>query len=242
MKNLHIVYNMNEMIHETTTVTRERSEILADAIYKEIVEGRLGPGEKLNEEVIAKRFNVSRGPVREALRRLSERKLVVFSRNAGARVVHYSLENILDLLEVRESLEASAAKLAAERMTFEQKTALRALFESHVVSVNTNQTNSYLQSPEDLDFHYLIAKGAGNPVLINILCEDLYPHLMIFRRQHQHIPGRGKHALEEHRRILMAIEERESQLAELLMRRHIAIASQSLIELLRSSPEELLPS
>lgn len=230
------------MIHKPTTTKRERSEILADAICEEIVKGQLSPGEKLNEEGIAKRFNVSRGPVREALRRLSERKLVVFSHNAGARVVHHSLENILDLLEVRESLEASAAKLAAERMTFEQKTALRALFEDHVVFVSTNRTNSYLQSPEDLDFHYLIAKGSGNPVLINILCEDLYPHLMIFRRQHQHIPGRGEQALEEHRRILTAIEESESELAELLMHRHIAMAGESLIELLRPSPEDRLNS
>lgn len=224
---------MKKSLQSSIISKRERSEVLADAICEEIIKGHLSPGEKLNEEGIAKRFDVSRGPVREALRRLSERKLVVFSPNAGARVVQHSLKNILNLLEVRESLEASAAKLAAERMTLKQKKALRALFEAHVISVKANRTSSYLQSPEDLDFHYQIAKGSGNPVLFKILCEDFYPHLMIFRRQHQHIAGRGEQALEEHRRILTAIEESESELAELLMHRHITIASESLIALLK---------
>ena len=219
---------MNKPPHSSPANTRESSEILADALCEEIIEGSLSPGEKLSEEGIAKRFSVSRGPVREALRRLSERKLVSFIPNVGARVVRHSLTSILDLLEVRESLEATAAKLAAERMTVKEKSALRALLETHFVAVKANKKHSYFQSPADLDFHYLIAKGAANPILFAILCEDFYPHLRIFRRQHQHVAGRGLQALEEHRRIMTAIEESEAELAELLMRRHIATAVKTL--------------
>lgn len=229
MKNKQEIVN-NRPDGDTGTLNqgRERSEVLADALCEEIVEGRLRPGEKLNETDIGSRFNVSRGPVREALRRLSERHLVVFSPNAGARVIRHSLRDMLDLLEVRVSLEVAAVKLAAERMTKEEVFVLRSLFEAHSNAVLTSQQNLYLQSPEDLDFHYVIAKGAGNPVLFKILCEDLYPRLRICRRQHQHISGRGAQALEEHRRILWAIEENDGELAEILMRRHLTAARESL--------------
>ncbi len=75
-----------------------------------------------------------------------------------------------------------------------------------------------MQSPQELDFHYVIAKGSGNPLLFNILCEELYPRLRICRKQHQNISGRGAQALEEHRRILAAIEDSDAEMAGILMR------------------------
>ncbi len=211
--------------------TRDRSEVLAEALCKDIVTGQLQPGEKLNEMDLANRFDVSRGPIREALRRLAERHLVVFSPNAGARVVSYSLPDILHLFEVREHLEAAAAKLAAIHMSSEERINLRNLFDAHVTAVAATSDGSYFQYPEDLDFHYVIIKAARNPILFNILCRDLYPQLRITRRAHKAVPGRGERALEEHRRILVAIEERDPELAELFMRKHIAAAKEELRKL-----------
>lgn len=211
-----------------STDPRDRSEVLAETLCEEIVRGDLHPGEKLNEADLAKRFDVSRGPIREALKRLAERKLVVFSPNAGARVVSHTLSDILNLLEVREHLEAAAAKLAAIHMTPDEKASLRRLFDEHVVAVGSDPDGSYYQHPEDLDFHYVIIKGARNPILFDILCGDLYPQLRISRRAHKIVPGRGARALEEHRRILVAIEEGDSEFAELLMRKHIVAAGEGL--------------
>lgn len=213
------------------TAPRDRSEVLAEALCADIVEGRLRPGEKLNEADLAKHFEVSRGPVREALKRLAERKLVVFSPNAGARVVDHTLSDILNLLHAREYLEAAAAKLATIHMTPDEKKNLRSLYEAHAVAVAANQDGSYFQRPEDLDFHYVIIRGARNPVLFDILCGDLYPQLRISRRAHRVIPGRGQRALEEHRRILVAIEEGDPEFAELLMRKHIVAAREGLRKL-----------
>lgn len=206
----------------------DRSEALAAALCEEIVEGRLLAGEKLNETSLAKRFDVSRGPIREALKRLAERKLVVFSPNAGARVARPILPDILNLLEVREHLEAAAAKLAAIHMTPKEKQKLRHLYEAHAVAVASAPDGAYLQYPEDLDFHYVIIRGARNPILFDILCRDLYPQLRLSRRAHKGVPGRGERALEEHRRILVAIEESDPEFAELLMRKHIAAAKKGL--------------
>ena len=219
---------MKSTLHVSKNETRERSAIIADIICEEIVAGRFKPGKKLNEATIASHFKVSRGPVREALRRLSERELVVFSPNAGARVVCSTLVDMLHLMEVRESLEVSAAKLAAERMTLEEKQKLSSLYQAHSVAFSTDKQHAYLQSPEDLDFHYVIAKGAGNPILFKILCEDLYPKLRLCRSQHQYIKGRGEQALIEHQHILQAIESNDPELAEIYMRRHLRSARESL--------------
>ena len=202
----------------------DRSEALAETLCEQIILGHLGPGEKLNEVELATRFNVSRGPVREALRRLAERSLVVFSPNAGARVIRHSLDDILHLLYVREHLEGAAAKLAALEMTADEKAGLRKLLKAHSDAIAANRDGAYVQYSDDLDFHYVIIKASRNPILFNILCCDLYARLRIFRHHHKNTPGRGEKALEEHRRILMAIEEGDPELAELLMRRHIAAA------------------
>ena len=207
---------------------QERSEIIADVLCEEIIRGRLSPGEKLNETVIAARFDVSRGPVREALRRLSERDLVIFSPNAGARVVSTSVEDLLHLVEVRESLEVSAAQFAAKKMTEKEKSRLHSLYQNHLSMFSEEKTLSFFQSPEDLDFHYAIAKGSKNPILFKILCEDLYPRLLLCRSQHRNIRGRGMKALKEHHSVLMAIENGDSELAGLFMKRHLQSAKASL--------------
>lgn len=217
----------------------DRSEVLAEAICEEIVQGKLGPGEKLNEVALATRFDVSRGPVREALKRLAERSLVTFAPNAGARVVSHTLDDIVHLLDVREHLEGAAARLAASRMTADEKADLRRLLDTHALAVAASQDGAYIQHPDDLDFHYVIIKAAKNPILFSILCDELYPHLRIFRRHHRYTAGRGKRALEEHRRILVAIEEGDAELAELLMRKHISAARETLRELRKpQEPQE----
>lgn len=209
---------------------QEHSAALASRLGEDIVNGVLKASEKLNEAALAERYNVSRGPVREALRRLAERRLVVFTPNAGARVAAYKLEDMLNLLVVREALESLAARLAAQNMTPEEKLALRSLFEGHRVAVAAAPDGSYLQAPEDWDFHYLIAVGAHNPMLSNLLCDELYLVLRLCRTQHKRVTNRGRRALEEHYRILIAIEESDGDLAALQMQRHITASRKSLID------------
>ena len=216
-----------------STQSQERSAVLANVLCEEIVRGHLKPGEKLSEAAIASRFKVSRGPVREALRRLSERNLIVFVPNAGARVATTSLDDMLRLMEVRESLEVLASGLAAVNMKMEEKNRLEKLYKNHLSMFSKEKPYPYFQSPEDLDFHYVIAKGSGNPVLVNILCEDLYPKLLVCRSQHQYIKGRGESALKEHQSILSAIKEGDSELASLFMKRHLRSARASLEKLIK---------
>ena len=121
--------------------------------------------------------------------------------------------------------------MAAIHMTRDERINLRKLFDAHVATVASNPDGTYIQRPQDLDFHYVIIKAARNPILFDILCGDLYPQLRISRRAHTVVPGRGDRALEEHRRILVAIEEGDPEFAELLMRKHIVAAREGLRKL-----------
>lgn len=223
---------MDKKLTLLQTESQERSEVLANILCEEIIRGQLKPGEKLSETAIASRFKVSRGPVREALRRLSERNFVDFIPNVGARVASTSLIDMLHLMEVRESLEILAAELAAENMTGAERSRLEKLYKNHLSMFSKEKINPYFQSPEDLDFHYAIAKGSGNPVLFKILCEDLYPKILVCRSQHQYIKGRGTKALEEHQYILAAITEGDPELANIYMKRHLQSARESLESLI----------
>ena len=188
-----------------------------------IVQGDLAPGAKLNEPELARRFGTSRGPLREAIRGLAARRLVVVTPNAGARVVSLNADQLRALYETREALEGMAARLAALRMPQDQIDELRALLDDHAATL-ANQPVGYYQEEGDYDFHYRISQGADNAVLSNVLMEDLYQLLRMYRFKFSIGPGRPGRALEEHRRILEAIEQRDPELAELLMRRHIGAA------------------
>ncbi|MEM7284403.1 MAG: GntR family transcriptional regulator, partial [Pseudomonadota bacterium] len=98
-----------------TTVTL--SEHVFETLQNAIVTGKLVPGEKIKEPELAKRFGTSRGPLRDALRRLEARRLVTNTPNAGARVVSLSLKQLVELYQVREALEGMTCRLAAVHMS-----------------------------------------------------------------------------------------------------------------------------
>ena len=107
------------------------SDIALERIREAIVTGELAPGSKISEPLLAHRFGVSRGPLREALHRLQERRLIVRSANQGARVVEPTPQMLASIFEVRESLEGMAARLAAALISDEELATLAALVRQH---------------------------------------------------------------------------------------------------------------
>lgn len=211
-----------------------RSERIATLLGEDIIEGRLKPGERISEQALAARFGTSRGPIREALRRLEERGLITTAPNIGACVARYSLGFLIELYQAREALEGMAARLAAQSMTTTEKAELRCLCETAAAALRDNPDAPYQQLPDNQDFHVAIARGARNQVLHDALCRDLYPLLRLCRREHGRTPGRGARALVEHFRVLEAIEDGDGELAELTMRKHI-IASRRNLEEIRAA-------
>jgi DNA-binding GntR family transcriptional regulator len=131
-----------------------------------------------------------------------------------------------------------AARLAAASMSDVELYELGRLLESHDVQMSENPV--YYQHAPDWDFHYRLIKGAHNSMIEDFLCGDLYHLIRLYRYQHKSSPGRGRRALAEHRRILDALRDRDGDLAEILMRRHIATARKVLeasISTVHSEPD-----
>lgn len=205
---------------------------LADQVFKQlqddIVLGVLPPGSKLGETELATRYGVSRGPLREAIRRLEARKLVERAPHVGARVAQLSLQDLIEIYHVREALEGMAAKLAAQNMTDEAVKALYEVLAQHEQQQDIKEDVAYFQREGDLDFHYQVIHGSHNKSLIQMLIGDIYHMVRMYRYQFSTVTNRPQLALREHRQIVEAIEARDGELAEWLMRRHIRRARENI--------------
>lgn len=192
------------------------------------MEGELTPGQKLREAELAMTYGTSRGPIRDALRRLEAQRLVTTTPNAGARVVALSEQQLLELYQVREALEGMTCRLAATHMSDTEIDGLRQLLKTHEKEIEKQAGREYFRQHGDLDFHYQIAAGCGNQLLATAVCSDHYQLMRLYRRKFSVHRGRPRRALIEHQRIFAAIEERDGELAELLMRRHISAARRNI--------------
>ncbi|RUO73525.1 GntR family transcriptional regulator [Idiomarina ramblicola] len=206
-------------------------------IQRAIVEGDIAAGCKISEPELAKRFNVSRAPLREALARLERCHLIERIPNAGARVVTLSPEGLISLYQIREELEGLACRLAAEQMPESEIDELRQLLDKHLETQRVREGESYYQEAGDLDFHYRIILGSKNQYLINMLCDELYYLVRMYRVQMGMNGPRVSRAFDEHKAIINAIANRDGELADLLMRRHIG-ASRKNIELRLQTEKE----
>ncbi|WP_133490915.1 GntR family transcriptional regulator [Alcanivorax sp. 24] len=205
---------------------------LADRVFArlqdDIVRGVIAPGTKVSETDLASRYGVSRGPLREALRRLESRKLLERVVHVGTRVTSLSFDDLIEIYYVREALEGMAARLAAENMSDEEVRGLTALLGQHEQQQDLREDTAYFQREGDLDFHYRIIQGSHNATLIQMLVGGLYHLVRMYRYQFSTVSNRPQKALNEHRRIVEAIEARDADLAELLMRRHISRARENI--------------
>jgi len=185
-----------------------------EAIERAIVTGEFPPGSRLGEEVLAARLGVSRGPLREALRRLEGRGLVVRLPHAGVRVVRLTHADLIEIYEIRANLEGLACRLAAQRITAEEIDALEALLRFHADDEDLRSGESYFQEHGAFDFHFVIARLSKSRRLEQLLCHDYYSLARMFRFRTGHKPGRPRRAYKDHLRIWEALRDRDADLAE----------------------------
>jgi DNA-binding GntR family transcriptional regulator len=224
----------------TEAVLAPEALTLADRVFSDIqnaiVKGELQPGSKMSEAELATRYGVSRGPLREALRRLEGRKLITRIPHVGVRVVSLSFEELIQIYHVREAMEGMAARLAALHMTADEVQGLKTLLTEHEKQDELQEGRAYFQEEGDFDFHYRIVQGSRNEVLAQMLCGELYHRVRLYRYQFSVTEGRPQKAFSEHHRIIEAIESRDAEMAEILMRRHISSARKNIEEHFSTSP------
>ncbi len=199
------------------------ADVVFDRVLDAIYQGRLALGSVVNEAALAQEFGVSRGPVREAVRRLQGIQLITREPYMKARVITLSAESAIELFQMRMALEGMACKLAALRMTNDEVDTLLA-----ELAQDRERRIDGAQDRPAFDFHERIVRACGNARIINALCGDLYHLLRIYRRHSGSVLERKDDAYGEHWQIIRAIRARDAELAESLMRSHIERAAQHL--------------
>lgn len=150
---------------EVDSITKRSLEAQAtDRVRRRIVSGDLGPGERLVETALAERYDLSRGTIRAALRRLVEEGLVRQVPYAGYRVVDFSDHDLWELYTLRGSLEALGARLAAGRITADGREQLRAAFDALVAAARAEDPAAANRCDHEL--HLLIIQLSGNERLV----------------------------------------------------------------------------
>ncbi|MDH4377732.1 MAG: GntR family transcriptional regulator [Ramlibacter sp.] len=214
-----------------------KAQPLADTVLSELVarihDGRLPQGAPINEAAIAEEFGVSRGPVREALRRLQGIQLVSREPYVKARVVTLTQEGARELFEMRMALEGMACRLAAERMSNEEIGGLvRELEQDRQRTLADRgagaRSAANAHVPKAFDLHERIVRASGNSRIIDALCGDLYHLLRMYRGRSGAVPERKSQAYAEHWQLVRALKARDGELAESLMRSHVARAADHL--------------
>jgi DNA-binding GntR family transcriptional regulator len=212
-------------------------DVVAARIEAAIINGTLEPGSRLSEQALAASLGVSRGPLREAIRRLEGRKLLQRTPNIGVRVAALSLKDLHEILLIREALESLACGLAAQHMTDAEIAALQDLLGQHERQKSVREGKGYYQEAKDFDFHFRIVSGSRNERLVEMLFDDLYYLLRIYRYKSSTKPGRAMKALEEHKAVVAAIAARDPVLAEQRMREHLRNARATVEEQLAAQGE-----
>jgi DNA-binding GntR family transcriptional regulator len=204
---------------------------LADSVFDHLLHaihaGDLAPGAVLNEVALAQSLGVSRGPVREAIRRLQGVQLVEREAYLRARVVELTASAARELFEMREALEGMACRLAALRMSEDEIAQLGDALES-ARAARLAGSSRRARAVQTFDFHERIALASGNARIHSMLTGDLRHLLRLYRVRSGAVPNRKDNAFAEHWQVLRAIRARDAELAESLMRSHVRRAAEQL--------------
>lgn len=170
------------------------------------------------EVQLAEKLGVSRTPVREAIRKLELEGLLVMIPRKGAYVADVSIQDVLNVLEVRASLEGLAASLAADRISEEDINLLRQNADEFEEMNRLNDRDGMVQ--KDTEFHSVLLNASGNNKLLSIV-EGLSDYVQRFRVIYFTEYSDAKNIMEEHRAILEAISERDGEKANQVAQDHI---------------------
>jgi DNA-binding GntR family transcriptional regulator len=197
---------------------RTRAELACQRIADDILTGSFSPGDRLEELVLAKRYGLSRTPIREALRHLASSGLVHLSPRRGASVSLPDEGTLAELFEVLGELEASCARFAAVRMSPAERANLSLVHKAALQAAHRDEVEAYIIC--NRDFHRLIYAGAHNGSLLAAV-QNTRERMAPFSRAQFRVPGRLMQSHAEHAQVVSAILSSDPTRAADAMRRHV---------------------
>jgi DNA-binding GntR family transcriptional regulator len=207
------------------------SKVLCDQLEGMILSGEMKPGERLNEQKLAQRFGVSRGPIREAIRALEGAGFVEAVTNRGVFVRQLTVAEVRELYDVRAALFGLAGRLLAERADVVMMQRLESLLEAMEQAAADRDFDAYY--PLNLTFHETIIDGSGNATLASQY-RTFVKRLNLFRARSLVQGGGLAVSNREHREMVAAVAARDVGWAQEAHWRHVSSAKDRLLRVVRS--------
>jgi DNA-binding GntR family transcriptional regulator len=206
---------------------KTRQELVTDAIRHAILRGRFRPGDRLDQTELANELNVSRSPVREALRILTAEDLVTHYPHRGTVVTERTADELRELCFIRKLLESAAARRAVPHITDDTLKQLEAI-------INDAETSDDIQRVLVLNntFHTTIYRAYPQPLLIQEI-QKMRNKVAPYNRLYLDKPGHKQAAWDDHRRIYEACCSRDGERAAAETNRHIDRVFDAIIAMLK---------
>lgn len=210
------------------SLVRNASMAATELIREAIIDGRLNPGQRLKEEELARELGISRTPVREALLMLQAEGLVDAIPNRGAKVRTHTAKDLDDLYQLRALLEGHATRRAASRLSAEEIAHLRASCERFAALLDNGPPDLRELVKENLFFHQTILDGAGSARLSSMVRKVIELPL-VYRSYIWYTPEQQHISSHYHSQIVRALDARDAERAEIVMKEHIFEARDHLV-------------
>jgi DNA-binding GntR family transcriptional regulator len=198
--------------------TQSLTSIIRRELEQMIERGELAAGERLNENALATKLGVSRGPIREACRGLEQSGLVDVVVNRGVFIRELNAREAAELYEVRQVLYGLAGRLLAPNITKDQIKTLKGYTKDMDAAIRATNLNAFY--PANLRFHESIVAFCGNGRLANE-CSAIHREMHLFRRRTLDMPGRMPLSNLEHKAIVERLAAHDADGADAALQAHV---------------------
>jgi len=206
-----------------------KNNYIYESLKDEIMMGKLRPGERIVISDVAKRYNVSPMPIREAINRLQQDGFVEVIPHVGARVSPFDIERHKEIMLIRTELEALAIKLSTKHIDEQTIAKLEDILREMEECVNNNEHKRY--GKLNVEFHLTIY-GASPYKILYELINNLWARSEFSRSVFERIPERNRDSLAEHKAIVEAIKAGDGERAAAIFRRQKEVSTAMHIEIL----------
>lgn len=229
---LYLAYNLFVTAEILLIPRKALHDQVAHRLRQMLVENRIPPGAKLNERELAEVLQVSRTPLREAIKMLAAEGLVELLPNRGAIALALSEEDVLNTFEVMAGLEALSGELAAERIEVSEFLEIQALHFEMLAAYTRRDLPAYYGL--NARIHDAINAAAKNPVLTNTY-KQVNARLQALRFRSNQDGEKWKNAVQEHERMIEALAARDPQAMRAVLLAHLKNKREVVTEQLRSA-------
>jgi DNA-binding GntR family transcriptional regulator len=222
--------NKSKLQINTPKITLPIREKVYNDLKSAILSGSFDPGERLTEEHLARKMKVSRTPVREALHKLESEGLIKPRKKRGFIASRDSKEEVEELFELRAVLEGYTLKLISEKISGETLEQLNGLIEKAEEALRRNRIDEVFKW--NTEFHDTLNELVVNKSRLHRLIVNMRKYVLRHRKDTLRYPDGGRRTVDGHRKILLALQLKDPDLCERVMREHIQEAKEDALQTL----------